>query len=230
MEALETIIGYRFTNADLLKEALTHPSLAYVIDKVRKDNQRLEFLGDAVLQMILTERLFEMFPHFPEGRLTKLRARLVSGAALGDYSRSMELGEHLIMSKGEEASGGRARASSLADVFESLVGAIYLDGGYVAAKGVVLNKCSKWIDQVELSPDEHNPKGKLQEILQALSPESPEYRVLSSTGPDHDKFFEIKVVWKDQLLGKGQGNSKKAAETDAASNALSEKLWETSSS
>jgi len=163
MFELEEVIGYKFRNSLLMAEALTHPSLAYESQKPHFDNQRLEFLGDAVIQLVLTERLYEMFPAFSEGRLTKLRARLVSRDALHQFAIGMGLGNYIMMGKGEESTGGRDRASTLADGFESVMGAVYLDGGFDAVKGVIEKVCWKWIEQVAESPQEKNPKGELQE-------------------------------------------------------------------
>lgn len=223
--SLEKVIDYKFRNSLLLAEALTHPSLAYETQKPHFDNQRLEFLGDAVIQLVLTERLYEMFPGFSEGRLTKLRARLVSRAALQQFASSMNLGEYIMMGKGEEATGGRYRASTLADAFESVMGAVYLDGGLEATRHAVEKVCLKWIEQVAESPDEKNPKGELQEQLQSMAPESPVYEVLEESGPDHNKLFRVRVVWKNIPLGEGEGNSKKGAETKAARQALERREW-----
>lgn len=225
MSEFQKALGYEFENGDLLAEALTHPSMKYESQRAYGDNQRLEFLGDAVLQLVLTEKLYEMFPKFSEGRLTKLRARLVSRDALQQYSRSLGVGEHIQMSKGEEASGGRDRASTLADVFESITGAIYLDGGMEPARKMILRVSSSWVNQVEESPDEKNPKGQLQEVLQSIAPESPFYEVLSEQGPDHDKSFAVAVLWKGEKLGEGRGNTKKSAAAAAAKQALEAKLW-----
>lgn len=225
MKSLEKRISYKFRNSLLLAEALTHPSLAYETQKPHFDNQRLEFLGDAVLQLILTDELFVMFPKFAEGRLTKLRSRLVSRDALQAYARDFKLGEYLMIGKGEEASGGRERPSILADAFEALIGAIYLDGGLDAARNFILEACRSHIEVVAEEPTEKNPKGELQEILQAISNESPVYRILSQEGPDHCKNFEAAVVWRDTMLGEGSGTSKKEAEAKAAKNALQRRLW-----
>ncbi|MFK7912083.1 MAG: ribonuclease III [Akkermansiaceae bacterium] len=222
---LEEVIDYKFRNSLLLAEALTHPSLAYETQKPHFDNQRLEFLGDAVIQLLLTRRLYEMFPGFSEGRLTKLRARLVSREALCKFANGIGLGEYIMMGKGEEATGGRARPSTLSDAFESVMGAVYLDGGIDAAE-VVLSKVSeKWINMIAESPEEKNPKGELQEKLQALAPEGPEYVVVNESGPDHCKCFRVKVVWMGTDLGEGEGGSKKDAETKAAREALEQCLW-----
>ncbi len=223
---LEDVIGYKFRNSLLMAEALTHPSLAYETQRPHFDNQRLEFLGDAVIQLHLTQRLYQMFPGFSEGRLTKLRARLVSGDALCKFAKDIGLGEYVMMGKGEEATGGKTRTSTLADAFESLIGAVYLDGGLDAAGDVIDKVCEKWIDQIVASPEEKNPKGELQEKLQALAPKGPEYIVIDESGPDHQKSFKVKVVWLGRKLGEGEGNSKKDAETKAACKALSAGVWE----
>lgn len=226
MESLEKRIEYKFANSLLLAEAMTHPSLAYETNRPHFDNQRLEYLGDAVLQLILTEKLFQMFPSFSEGRLTKLRSRLVSREALCLFANRIALGEYLLLGKGEAASGGRERASNLADAFESLVGAIYLDGGFEAARDVVLALTSESLERVAEEPQEVNPKGQLQEILQAISPRSPSYKIVKQEGPDHLKTFTACVQWHDRELGYGTGASKKEAEIDAALNALADRRWE----
>ena len=222
---LEEVIGYKFRNSLLLAEALTHPSLAYETQKPHFDNQRLEFLGDAVIQLLLTQRLYEMFPGFSEGRLTKLRARLVSREALLEFAHEVHLGDYIMMGKGEEATGGRARASTLADAFESLMGAVYLDGGLEAAGQVIDKVCDKWLQKVAESPEEKNPKGELQEKLQAIAAEGPDYRVIEESGPDHCKHFKVEVTWKGSALGVGEGCSKKDAEIHAASAALEKESW-----
>lgn len=226
MDSIEQKIGYKFRNSLLLAEALTHPSLAYETQRPHFDNQRLEFLGDAVLQLILTEHLYSQFPNFTEGQLTKLRSRLVSRDALDAFSNRFGLGEFLLMGKGEESSGGRQRASTLADAFESLVGAVYLDGNLEAAKAFILRHCKVELEQILEAPDEINPKGQLQEILQAITPTSPVYHIVSEEGPDHCKVFKSRVAWEGADLGIGTGNSKKAAEIDAARTALEAKKWE----
>jgi len=226
MKSLEKRICYKFRNSLLLAEALTHPSLAYETQKPHFDNQRLEFLGDAVLQLVLTDALYELFPKFAEGRLTKLRSRLVSRKALERYAIDYKLGKYLMIGKGEEASGGRDRASTLADAFEALIGAIYLDGSIVAARAFVLRACENDLAHVAETPTEINPKGELQEILQGLSTRSPSYRIVSQEGPDHCRIFEANVEWGGQMLGSGSGQSKKEAESVAAIDALAKKAWQ----
>lgn len=226
MLSLEEVIGYKFRNSLLLAEALTHPSLAYETQKPHFDNQRLEFLGDAVIQLLLTEKLYGMFPGFSEGRLTKLRARLVSREALHAFANEMQLGAYLMMGKGEESSGGRGRPSTLADAFESVLGAVYLDGGLEAARGTIDRICSAAIAKIAESPEEKNPKGQLQEVLQAISSEGPSYCVLAEDGPDHSKVFTVVARWKGMVLGQGCGQSKKHAEAKAARDALKQRAWE----
>lgn len=220
IQSLEEQFGYQFQNPLLLAEALTHPSLAYETHRAHFDNQRLEFLGDAVLQLIFTHELFRTFIDYNEGNLTKLRARLVSRTALASYARVRGIGEHLLMGRGEEASGGRHRASTLSDAFEALIGAIYLDGGLEAARAVILRLCADDLARICDEPREVNPKGQLQEMLQALSATSPHYTIIAEEGPDHQKKFMARVDWNGRTLGTGSGLSKKLAETAAAEAAL----------
>jgi len=226
MNPLEQRTGYKFRNSLLLAEALTHPSLGHETQRHHFDNQRLEFLGDAILQLIFTEHLYRLFPHFSEGQLTKLRSRLVSREGLKVHAINIGLGTYLMMGRGEEASGGRQRASILADAFEALVGAIYLDSNLEVVRRFVLEEAQSDIQRLTQQPLEVNPKGQLQEILQAISPKSPIYEIVSQTGPEHQKKFVAKVVWDGVELGSGEGSSKKQAETAAALSALKAKKWE----
>ena len=228
MNPLEERILYKFRNGLLLAEALTHPSISLERKNYPFDNQRLEFLGDSVIQVSVTEHLFRMFPDFGEGQLTKLRTRIVSRTALRNRAAKLDLGSYIMMGRGEEASGGRERASTLADVFESLVGAIYLDGGFDAARIFILRQMEEIFTEIANQPEEINPKGFLQEILQAIEPTAPEYQILSQSGPEHSKNFICCVVWNGQELGRGCGSSKKEAQVAAAQAALSERHWEKS--
>lgn len=225
MNPLEERIGYKFRNSLLLAEALTHPSISLERKDYPFDNQRLEFLGDAVLQLIITDQLYRIFPDFCEGRLTKLRSRLVSRTGLKSHAMRIGIGQYMMMGRGEEASGGRTRASSLADAYEALVGAIFLDGGIARARNFVLKEMTPEIEELARQPVDINPKGELQEILQSISTNAPHYELISQTGPDHQKLFECRVVWEDMNLGAGGGRSKKQAEVAAASNALENQLW-----
>ena len=226
MNPLEERIGHKFRNSLLLAEALTHPSLGHETQRYHFDNQRLEFLGDAVLQLIMTEYLFAMFPREAEGRLTKLRSRLVSREALCGHAQKLELGQFLMMGRGEEACGGRQRPSTLADAFEALLGAIYLDTNFETARRFVLTLVADDLAQVESQPIDINPKGHLQETLQAISPRSPVYELISESGREHEKTFSVRVLWEGMALGEGTGRSKKQAETAAAMEAMQLRVWE----
>jgi len=225
---IEERIGYKFRNPRLLEEALTHPSIGHETQRHHFNNQRLEFLGDAILQLVITEYLFHHFNTEAEGQLTKLRSRLVSRDTLRIRAVALDLGQYLMIGRGEEASGGRKRASTLADAYEALIGAIYLDGYFEAAKQFVLNQAKPDLEQVAEMPVDINPKGELQELLQSISPASPVYELVSESGPEHDKTFVVKCVWEGHVLGQGSGRSKKQAETAAATNALKRKAWEKS--
>ena len=226
MNPLEQRLGYKFRNGLLLAEALTHPSISLERKNYPFDNQRLEFLGDAVIQLVVTERLYRLYPDVSEGAMTKLRTRVVSRAALKVRAQEYDLGRHIMMGRGEEASGGRDRASTLADAFESVVGAIYLDGGFDAARNFVLKATLEDFERIARDPDEINPKGALQEILQAIEPCAPTYEVIEQTGPDHSKHFVARVLWNGIELGRGEGLSKKQAQVAAASDALARSAWE----
>lgn len=225
MNPLEARLRYKFRNPLLLAEALTHPSLGHETQRHHFDNQRLEFLGDAVLQLVFTEYLFEKFPGFAEGLLTKSRARLVSREGLRMLAEELDLGRFMMLGRGEEASGGRARPSLLSDAFEALIGAIYLDSDYITARRVVLHASRAQLAEIRAGEDDINPKGELQEILQALSPLSPKYVITSQSGPEHDKRFFAEVMWREILLGRGEGRSKKEAEVAAARDALAHRNW-----
>jgi ribonuclease-3 len=217
---LQTRLGYSFRDANLLRLALTHPSIAHESGKAEQHNQRLEFLGDAVLQLVLTRELYDRFPAFNEGPLTKARAKLVNRRSLAVHGRALGLGDELILSRGEETGGGRERGSTLADAFEAVLGAIFLDGGFDAASEFVLREFHKPIADLHLTSDTDNPKGELQELLQARSTVAPHYQIISTTGPDHDREFECVVHHNGVELARGRGKSKKEAETASAFAAL----------
>lgn len=203
---------------ELFQLALTHPSSCQTPNSV-ENNQRLEFLGDAVLGLIMALELYNNFPEMDEGELTKARARYVNGYVLACCARKINLGKYLILSQADEQNGGRDRESTLADAFEALIGAIFLDGGFDVAREFVLNCFEKAaVEFKKIYID--NPKGQLQEILQATSHEPPQYKVIKSSGPDHAKRFECAVFHQGKQLGYGIGGSKKAAEVNAAMAAL----------
>lgn len=213
-------LGYTFRNEDLLRLALTHPSIAHEASGQTPHNQRLEFLGDSVLSLALTWELYGKFPAVSEGPLTKARAQMVNRVTLATQARRFGLGAFLIMSHGEELSGGRERPSSLADAFEALLGAIFLDGGFEAARDFILRCFRDAFGELTEIPNLENPKGELQEMLQENSNEPPRYELTHMSGPDHDRMFECAVFHGGIDLGRGQGKSKKAAESEAALAAL----------
>jgi ribonuclease III len=219
-DTLQDRLGYVFRDPALLRLALTHPSVAHEQGAPIQTNQRLEFLGDAVLQLALTRELYEKFPGFGEGPLTKARAKLVNRRTLAERARHLGLGQHLILSRGEESNGGRERLSALADTYEALLGAILLDGGFGPASDFILREFQAAFGGLSVIPILENPKGELQELLQAVSPVAPEYQVVSASGPDHDRLFECTVHHAGAELARGQGKSKKAAESEAALAAL----------
>ena len=217
---LQTRLGHVFHDGALLRLALTHPSVAREQAGAGHQNQRLEFLGDAVLQLALTRELYEAFPAADEGVLTKARAKLVNQQSVAEQARRLGLGEHLLLSRGEETSGGRERPSILADAFESVLGALFLDAGFERARELILQLFAEAFSELADLPNLENPKGELQELLQSQSQEAPDYRLLSATGPDHDRAFECAVYFRGEELGRGAGKSKKAAESQAAAAAL----------
>lgn len=218
MENLEKKIKYEFKNKELLKTALTHSSFANEKGGGVKYNERLEFLGDSVLGIITAEYLFKNHDDFPEGELTKLRAALVCEKALYNFANEISLGEYLYLGKGELHTGGRNRPSILADAFEALIAAIYLDGGMKVAEKFVLSFITRAQEQaIELNTDY---KTKLQEIIQKNPEERIEYVTIGETGPDHDKRFVVAVKLNSNIIGEGKGRSKKQAEQLAAQEAL----------
>lgn len=218
--ALQETLGYVFRDEALLRLALTHPSVAHESAVSTPHNQRLEFLGDSILGLVLTRELYERFPDWGEGSLTKARAQLVNRRTLADEARRLKLGEYLILSRGEETSGGRARQSALADAFEAVLGAVFLDSGYDVARDLILRRFGDAFGALNQSPHIENPKGELQELLQAKSVEAPRYEMTATSGPDHDRQFECAVFYQGAELGRGQGKSKKEAEGQAALAAL----------
>lgn len=211
---LQKRMGYRFLNEALLTHALTHSSYANEHHFPREgNNERLEFLGDAVLEMISSENLYRNNPQMPEGELTKLRASLVCEPTLAQCAREIALGSFLLLGKGEEATGGRERNSILSDAFEAVIGAIYLDGGFTNAKEFVERTVLADVKKRSLFCDS---KTILQELVQSEHKGTPSYRLLSETGPEHMKRFTVCAYLDDKPLAKGEGTTKKAAEQQAA--------------
>lgn len=218
MNKLEQNMGYEFKDSTLLKTALTHSSYANEAGKGTKYNERLEFLGDSVLSLIVSEYLFEAFPKMPEGELTKLRASLVCEKSLAKFSQKLEVGEFLLLGNGEEISGGRTRPSILADAFEALLAALYLDSDMERAKEYVLDFVKEALK--ESKPSFKDYKTMLQEIIQQNREETVRYHLVGEYGPDHDKRFVVEVHLNSNVIGHGEGKSKKEAEQQAAKEAL----------
>jgi ribonuclease-3 len=221
LQTLQQHLGHKFQSPDLLRLALTHPSAAGEPGSPLQTNQRLEYLGDAVLQLILTRELYDRFPDYEEGPLSKARAKLVNKRALFERALALRLGSHLILSAGDEKTGGRERPGALADAFEAVLGAIYLDGGIEAARVFVLAQFTFDAAAEPAIPVIDNPKGELQEFVQSFSVKSPKYTVISALGPDHDRVFECTVEHEGRELARGGGRSKKEAQSEAARAALS---------
>jgi ribonuclease-3 len=220
---LERIIGYTFRDQNLLRLAMSHPSLRYDGNTgVEECNQRLEFLGDAVIQLVISNTLYQRMHKQDEGLLTKLRATLVSARALAKVAREINLGPFLLLARSELANGGRERESALADAMEAMFGALFLDGGLNAATLVAERLFSAMVlDQESLVfVDDGNPKGQLQEIIQTLSNILPTYDVMEEAGPDHNKRFHVVAAWNGHVLGEGQGSSKRVAQAEAARTAV----------
>lgn len=219
-KALAAVLGHEFRDPKLLTLALTHSSVAHEQGTAGQNNERLEFLGDAVLQFILTRELYHNYPVSYEGSLTKARALMVNEDMLAEKARALGLGEQLIVSRGEEKQGGRTRAKILCDTFEAVLGAIFLDGGLSAAERFVLEQFAESLDGPDEIPAIGNPKGELQEMMQAVSAAAPQYHVISVSGPDHDRMFEVVVKHEGRELARGTGKNKKSAEKEAAVAAL----------
>lgn len=212
---IENIIGYRFTNKDFLKEALTHKSFAGEHRSV-KHNERLEFLGDSILGAIVADYIYNQCPHVEEGVLSKIKSNLVSRRNLYLWGKQMGLGRFMLLGHGELATGGRERDSIISNAVEAVIGAVYLDGGYPAASSVIL----PWVRTQALTQDARDFKSVLQEYLQKQGKVTPEYEVIQTVGPEHDKVFTVRVSLAGQELGIGKGHNKKMAEQSAAQHAL----------
>jgi ribonuclease-3 len=223
LDDLQERIGHRFSNSQLLFNALMHRS--YVNENPHlhlTDNERLEFLGDAALDLAISHLLIERFPHYNEGKLSRLRAGIVNEKQLASMAEEIGLGEALRLGKGEELSGGRQKPSLLANVYEALLAAVYLDGGLQALINMVESQFSRFFSEEEDLPQalDKDYKTRLQEVLQSREKTVPSYRLEAEEGPDHDKLFRVSVWLKDRLLALGSGPTKKAAQQKAAGRAL----------
>ena len=217
-------IGYEFKNKKYLEEALTHRSYSNEAEKTRRfNNEKLEFLGDAILNLITTEYIYDLYGKKTEGELAKLKSQIISEPVFSTIASDIKLGEYLYLSNGEIMSGGRNRRSILGDAFEALIGAIFKDSDYYTAKNVALKFLLGKINKLEEIEGTGDYKTVLQEFVQGKYKKMPEYKLLGTKGPDHDKIFEICVRWNNKIYGVGVGRSKKEAEKHAAKEAL-EKL------
>lgn len=218
-KSLEQTLGYHFRQPNLLTLALTHSSWGHEKKQRLPHNERLEFLGDAVLQLVISHYLFKRHPELPEGRLTKIRSHLVSRAGLLVMAKSLNLGSYLLLGEAEQKQGGRDRASNLANAMEAVLGAIFLDSGYEAAYQVTTRLISPRLDEIQAHPEPANAKGILQEKLHTMGKKAT-YHIISEKGPAHQKEFHASVEIDGETLGEGKGSTKKIAETEAALIAL----------
>ena len=219
-EKLQTLIGYHFSDAALLAEALTHRSYANEQRTRCADNERLEFLGDAILGLVIAEALFSGDPQRPEGELSRLRAELVNAGTLAQLARQIDLGASLHLGRGEVKAGGSDKENILADAFEALLGAIYREGGMTAVRPVILALFAQTMIDKTQQQGNSDFKSQLQEYLQALQQTPPEYVLIATEGPEHDRTFVVEARTPGRALGVGQGRSKKEAEQAAAGAAL----------
>ena len=224
---LQKTLGYTFSDIGLLNKALTHKSYVNERSEFLKHNERLEFLGDSVLDVLVSDYLVCQFSDYAEGTLSKIRAAVVNETCLADLARKIELGKYLLLGKGEDLSGGRNKSSILADAFEAIAGALFRDGGLESASQVFLPLLQGKISNFSHSWDFRDFKSELQEYTQNKWVCTPKYKVVNELGPDHAKKFEVTVTIKNQFKGQGSGSSKKEAEQEAAKMAM-EKFSESS--
>ncbi len=221
LEDLHASLGITFSDTALLRQALIHRS--YLNEAAAEDvesNERMEFLGDAVLGQIVSDKLYRDYPALSEGHLSQIRALLVRWDALARAAERLRLGEFLILGKGEELSGGRRRPSNLAGALEALIGAAFLDGGMARAKKLVLSLLKPDFEEIAAGGITADSKSELQHVAQTRWRQIPHYALISSEGPDHAKLFTVEVAVGEQVMGRGQGRSKKQAELNAARQAL----------
>lgn len=209
-----------FSDQALLKTALTHRSALNEKKGSDQSNERLEFLGDAILELVVSDFLFKTYPHLPEGQLTQKRAAIVQTKTLAAAALKLNLGQNLIMSKGEKKAGGQTNVSLLANTFEALVGAVYLDQGFTQAADFIFQNLLQNLNLLLNQADIHDFKSQLQETWQKQFKTAPKYQLVNSFGPDHSKTFIVKVFLKGKLMGEGRGKSKQAAEQTAAKSVI----------
>ena len=221
LAALQQTLGISFNDPSRLEQALVHSS--YINENpgfAPASNERLEFLGDAVLGLVVAEKLYQDFPHSTEGEMTKLRAALVRRDTLARMARTIKLGDYLYLGKGEEASGGRRKPANLAGALEAMIAAIFLDQGSTTTREVILRLFNEELQKVASRGGGVDYKSQLQELIQAREQQTPAYQLVEAMGPDHDRRFTVEVRAGDTVLGRGSGKSKKMAETEAARAAL----------
>jgi len=221
LAALQQSLGVSFNDPSRLEQALVHSS--YINENpgfALTSNERLEFLGDAVLGLVVAEKLYQDFPHSTEGEMTKLRAALVRGSTLARIARTIKLDDYLYLGKGEEASGGRRKPANLAGALEAVIAAIFLDQGSTTTREVILRLFNEELQKVASQGAGVDYKSQLQELIQAREQQTPAYQLVEAMGPDHDRRFTVEVRVGDTVLGRGSGKSKKMAETEAARAAL----------
>lgn len=221
LDNLEKNLGIKFNNPKLLAQALVHRSyLNEVTDQRIRSNERLELLGDSILSFIISEWVFFQFPNYPEGELTNLRSNIVRTSSLAQIAKESQVGKYLLLSRGEQESGGAQNPSILADTLEAIIGAIYLDQGIDVAQKFIKEKFTPLIKTITKKGEFKDAKSILQEKLQAERKQAPIYKTLKEEGPDHDKIFTVGVYVQGKLLAKGKGKSKQTAEVEAAKKAL----------
>ena len=226
LTTIESIIGIAFKNRDLLEQALVHRSYLNENPHFRlSHNERLEFLGDAVLELVVTEELYHTFPEKPEGELTSLRAALVNSKMLSEVSQALGLNDHLLLSRGEAKDIGRARQFILANTFEALIGALYLDQGYATAHDLIKRHLMPHLESVLSGKLYQDPKSLFQEEAQERVGITPSYEVIRQWGPDHDKHFVVGIYLGQELVAEGEGPSKQVAQEEAAKLGLKAKGW-----
>jgi len=223
---LEKLIDVKFKDKNILDQAFIHRS--YINEHRNEEiesNERMEFLGDAVLELVSTEHLYKNHPDYDEGEMTNYRSALVKGKHLADIARELSLGDYLYLSKGEENAGGNDKSHILANTLESLIGAIYLDKGFKTTEKFVKEFILIRLDDIIEQNLHIDPKSQFQEMVQEKAGATPTYEILSESGPDHAKKFEVGVFVNSELIAKGEGSSKQKAEEDAAKQALTKKKW-----
>lgn len=221
IHSLQKSLNVRFKSPEVLKQALVHSSyLNEYPGTVSASNERLEFLGDAILDFIVAEKLYQDFPDLAEGEMTRVRSALVRRETLAQIAKGLKLGNYLYMGKGEEAGGGRQKPTNLAGTLEAVIAAVFLDQGLAVVRELVLRWLAGELQELMTRKGEVDYKSRLQELIQSKYRAAPSYRTVQAIGPDHDKIFTVEVKIGGRILGSGSGKSKKVAETEAARNAL----------